>query len=118
MNPTRRNFLGGAVAANFALPIFGADAGKKYRTALIGAGWWGMNILRCAMEVGESKVVALADVDPSQIDAAYAEVEKLSGDQPKKYKDFRELLAKEKPDRKSTRLNSSHIQKSRMPSSA
>ena len=26
--------------------------------------------------------------------------------------------AKEKPDRKSTRLNSSHIQKSRMPSSA
>ncbi len=97
MNVTRRSFLGTS-AAGFALPIFGAENNKKYRTALVGSGWWGMNILRSAMEAGESKVVAMCDVDPNQIDPAAAEVEKLSGDQPKKYKDYRELLAKEKPE--------------------
>ena len=34
------------------------------------------------------------------------------------YENAREVLATGEPDRKSTRLNSSHIQKSRMPSSA
>ncbi len=98
MNPTRRSLLNTSLTASFALPIFGAEAGKKYRTALIGSGWWGMNILRCAMEAGESKVVALCDVDQNQLDAAMGEVNKLSSDQPKRYKDFRELLAKEKPE--------------------
>ena len=32
--------------------------------------------------------------------------------------ELREVVLRSKPDRKSTRLNSSHIQKSRMPSSA
>src|SRR5207302_2813718 len=37
-------------------------------------------------------------VDQRQLAGAAAEVEKLSGDQPKGYPDFRELLAKEKPE--------------------
>ncbi len=90
----RRRFLGTAAA----LPIFGAAADKKYRTALVGTGWWGMNILRVAMEAGQSKVVAMCDVDPNQLDPAAADVNKLSGDQPKKYRDYRELLLKEKPE--------------------
>jgi predicted dehydrogenase len=57
-----------------------------------------MNILRCAMESRQSQVVALCDVDESQLDKAYAEVNKLSGEQPKRYKDYREMLAKEKPE--------------------
>lgn len=71
---------------------------KKYRTALIGTGWWGMNILREAMAAGQSQVIALCDVDENQITPAATEVTRLSGDQPKLYKDYREMLAKEKPE--------------------
>jgi predicted dehydrogenase len=101
MNLTRRHFIKSsaatAVAFN-AIPILGADAGRKYRTALIGSGWWGMNILREAMAAGQSKVVALCDVDPQALDAAAEHTREGSGDQPKKYRDFRELLDKEKPE--------------------
>ena len=93
MNPTRRSFIAGLSAA----PLLRAQ-GKKYTTALIGTGWWGMNILTCAMEAGESKVVALCDVDENQINPAYERVVKASGDQPKRYRDYREMLAKEKPE--------------------
>jgi predicted dehydrogenase len=70
----------------------------KFRTALIGSGWWGMNILTCAVEAGESKVVGMCDVDPNQLNPAVGRIVKLSGDQPNKYRDYRELLAKEKPE--------------------
>jgi len=98
MEIDRRNFLTNSAAAGFGVPIFGAQAGKKYRTALIGSGWWGMNILNCAMESGECRVVAMCDVDQNQLNPAAEKVQQLSGDQPAKYKDFRELLAKEKPE--------------------
>jgi len=91
----RRSFLQGAVAT---VPMYGAWQAGKYRTALIGTGWWGMNILTCAIQAGESKVVAMCDVDQNQLDPAVEKVNQLSGDQPKKYKDYRELLAREKPD--------------------
>lgn len=70
----------------------------RYKTALIGCGWWGMNILREAIAAGSSKVVAICDVDQRYVKAASAEINKLNGDQPKEYKDYRELLQKEKPD--------------------
>jgi predicted dehydrogenase len=91
--------VAGASAAlvEAATPLVRAQ-GRKYKTALIGTGWWGMNILTCAMEAGESSVVGLCDVDENQINPAYDRVVKLTGDQPRKYKDFRELLAKEKPE--------------------
>jgi len=101
MNVNRRDFLAASAAAGAALAapaVHGAEKGKKYRTALIGSGWWGMNILRTAIEAGESDVVALADVDRRHLDKNAAEVEKLTGKAPAKYKDFRELLDKEKPE--------------------
>jgi predicted dehydrogenase len=70
----------------------------KYKTALIGSGWWGMNILREAIAAGTSKVVAIADVDGRHLKAASQEINKLNGDQPRLYKDYRELLQKEKPE--------------------
>ena len=96
----RRRFLQSSAAANlaYAAPLFGASRTKKYRTALIGTGWWGMNILRTALASGRAQAVALCDVDTNQLDPAVAEVNKLSGDQPKTYKDYRQLLAAEKPD--------------------
>jgi predicted dehydrogenase len=57
-----------------------------------------MNIARTAMESGECKMVAMCDVDRRQIEPAAAGIEKLSGDKPNKYKDYRELLEKEKPE--------------------
>lgn len=89
----RRTFL-----STTAAPLLGAQGVKKYRTALVGTGWWGMNILRAAMAAGESKVIALCDVDRNQLDPAAAEVARLSGGAPKKYGDYREMLRAEKPE--------------------
>jgi predicted dehydrogenase len=100
----RRDFIKNSAAASVAfsawsLPLISvAGKTRPYRTALIGSGWWGMNILREAIAAGESKVVAMCDVDQNMLTAAAMEVEKLNGDKPKKYGDFRELLAKEKPE--------------------
>lgn len=97
----RREFLKSSAAASVALwapAIFGAEKSKTYTVALVGSGWWGMNILRCALQSGECKCVALCDVDQSQLDKAMTEVEKISGDKPKRYEDYRELLAREKPE--------------------
>ncbi|HWQ33183.1 MAG TPA: Gfo/Idh/MocA family oxidoreductase [Blastocatellia bacterium] len=99
----RRNFIKTtavsslAAGLDYGIPILNAQP-TKYRTALIGTGWWGMNILREAMAAGQSKVVAMCDVDENQLNPAVAEVQKLSGDQPKLYRDYRELLQKEKPE--------------------
>jgi hypothetical protein len=72
MNMKRRTFLKTSTAASLALsafPILGADSPtKKYRTALIGCGWWGNNILGEAMASGSCSIVALCDVDQRQIE--------------------------------------------------
>ncbi len=97
----RRHFLAASAAAGLGLAapaVHAAERNKKYKTVLIGSGWWGTNILREAMAAGQSKVVALCDVDQRQIAKTAAEVEKLSGDKPRPYGDFRELLDKEKPE--------------------
>src|SRR6267142_5068874 len=100
MNSNRRQFLKTSAAATIAfnaVPLFAADPGRKYRAALIGTGWWGKNILKEAMKSGRVKIVALCDVDANTLEVAAEKVNDLSGDQPKTYKDYRELLAKEKP---------------------
>lgn len=103
MTTNRRDFLKSSAASmaftSLSAPaILASQKAKKYRTALIGCGWWGMNILREAMAAGESQVIAICDVDENQINPAAAEINKLSGDQPKLYKDYREMLAKERPE--------------------
>lgn len=97
----RRSFLQTTAAASFgylAAPLIKTTRRRPYTTALIGSGWWGKNILREAMAVGASKVVALCDVDQNQLQAAIDEVETLSGGRPKGYADYRDLLATEKPE--------------------
>ena len=101
MKHTRRHFLKTSAAATLAfnaIPLIGADPAKKYRTALIGCGWWGKNLLKVAMASGAVKVVALCDVDANILEVAADQVNDLAGDQPKTYKDYRELLEKEKPE--------------------
>src|SRR5215470_7529248 len=100
MKKDRRSFLKGSMAAGlgaYSGPLLRRQ-NQKYKTALVGSGWWGMNILRTAIRAGESRVIAMCDVDENQLNPAAAEVEKLSGDQPKRYKDYREMLERERPE--------------------
>ena len=81
-----------------AAPAFAADSHSKFTTALIGCGWWGMNILGEAIAAERSHVVALCDVDDSHLLPAAEKVYKLTGDRPRIYKDHRELLSRERPE--------------------
>ncbi|GAA4416321.1 Gfo/Idh/MocA family oxidoreductase [Nibrella viscosa] len=81
-----------------ARPFITRMPATKYRTALIGSGWWGTNITRAALQAGESKLVALCDVDQRQLTKAGEEIGKLTSDKPKLYRDYREMLNAEKPE--------------------
>src|SRR5688500_15034846 len=98
----RRTFLQMVALGNLALAIarfiLGSTDGKKFKTALIGSGWWGKNILREAISSGRCKIVGLADVDANVLEVSAEQVTDLNGDAPKMYRDYRELLEKEKPE--------------------
>jgi hypothetical protein len=97
----RRSFMQGVSAATLAwgaVPILGQKTDRKYRVALIGSGWWGMNLLREALASGRAQCVALCDVDQDKLDFGKDDVEAESGDKPKVFKDYRELLAEVKPE--------------------
>ena len=102
MRLTRRDFVQTSLAAGAALAAPRIATASKiapaYKTALVGSGWWGTNILREALASGECKCVALCDADTNQIAACRSELQALSRDEPKDYRDHREMLEKEKPD--------------------
>jgi len=99
---SRRSFLRTAIATG-AMTSVGpfvraADPARKYRTAVIGCGWWGNNILREAIASQRVKVVGLCDVDSRTRELTAERVLELNGDAPAKYNDYRDLLEKEKPE--------------------
>ncbi len=102
MNLSRRHFLKTTTAAGLAfnaVPLLGAElSDKTYRTALIGCGWWGNNILGEAMASKECKITALCDVDQRLLNTTADRVTKETGKAPHKYGDFRKLLKEEYPD--------------------
>src|SRR5687768_6570804 len=76
------------------------EEGQKegmYTVALVGSGWWGMNILREAIASKRCRVVALCDVDSSQIEKVASQVKQMTGDEPRRFGDYRELLKQAKP---------------------
>ncbi|PZX53363.1 Gfo/Idh/MocA family protein [Algoriphagus chordae] len=106
MNPlNRREFLKGSTAL-MSLASFGLlgmdfkDREGPLQVALIGTGWYGKSDLFRLIQVAEVEVVGLCDVDSKQL----AEAGKLvatrqkSGKTPALYEDYKELLAKEKPE--------------------
>ncbi|MCD6338820.1 MAG: Gfo/Idh/MocA family oxidoreductase [Verrucomicrobia bacterium] len=98
---TRRRFLRGAAAASVAAgaaPLLGQDIYGRYKTALVGCGWWGTNILNEAIASKKSKVTGLCDVDEGRAKAARRIVEQKTGIRPNLYVDYRELLDREKPE--------------------
>ena len=94
----RRHFLKTASLAFGATPLLAAKTNKKYRTALIGSGWWGMNIMREALAAGNSTAVALADPSSDALEISAEEITDLSGDKPRTYQDYREMFEKERID--------------------
>jgi len=101
MSLSRRQFLAASAATGAALhtpSVHGAKKNRQYRTALIGSGWGGMNILSTAVAAERSQVVALCDVDQSQLSVAQQKLSKLTAQKPKLYHDYREMLEREKPE--------------------
>lgn len=102
MKINRREFIHLAASSGVALSAPNlmalSNRGKKYRTALIGSGWWGKVITEMAMQSGTVRMIAVCDVDDSMNDSAVALIQEKSGDSPKVYKDYRELIAREKPE--------------------
>ena len=99
----RRTFLSSTAAAGalaaFSIRTHAAEkSGRKFRTALIGAGWWGNNIVGEAMASSACEIIGVCDVDRRALDPTVEKITKLSGDQPRKFRDYRELLAKEQPE--------------------
>lgn len=97
----RREFLKRSTVAGLAMStisILGAESSKKCRTALVGCGWWGNNILGEAMASGQCQITGLCDVDQRLLEPTRDRVRKETGDQAKAYRDFRELLDEQKPE--------------------
>ena len=97
----RRTFIKASSQAALALtavPILPNRVPKKYKTALIGSGWWGMNILRTSIQDNRCSVVGLCDVDQNQLNQAKSDVHSLTSDSFNTYADYRELLDTEKPE--------------------
>ena len=95
----RRRFLQHAATGLAVGPFIRIRPHRQpYRTALIGSGWWGMNILRTALATGTIKVAGLCDVDARNLDQAASEIEQLTGDRPAVYADYEDLLAAESVD--------------------
>jgi predicted dehydrogenase len=96
----RRAFLQTSAASVTwgALPILAKKTDKRFRVALIGSGWWGMNLLREALSSGRAECVALCDADEDLMQFGRDDVESESGQKPELFGDYRELLDKVKPE--------------------
>lgn len=102
----RRNFLkyaGLGSAALAASPaMFGDEPSseKLYRVGLIGAGWYGKVDLFRLIQVANVDVVSVCDVDQEALDEAARLIaaRQKSGKEPKKYRDYREMIAQKDLD--------------------
>lgn len=98
---TRRDFLQRGLQASLLLgmaPYARSAEPRMRRTALVGCGWWGMNILQEAMASGRCKVVGLCDVYERPLQASLDEVEQQTGQRPGIYRDYQDMLESEKPE--------------------
>ena len=87
-----------SAAASYAPAILAAETPK--RVAVIGCGWFGKGDLFRLIQVSPVQVVALSDVDAQMLAEAadLVATRQASKERPKTYGDYREMLAKEKPD--------------------
>ncbi|MEB2776760.1 Gfo/Idh/MocA family oxidoreductase [Algoriphagus sp. D3-2-R+10] len=101
----RREFLKGSTTL-MSLASFGLlgmnfkDREGPIQVALIGAGWYGKSDLFRLIQIADVEVVGLCDVDSKQLADAgrLVSTRQKSGKVPTLYEDYKELLAKEKPE--------------------
>ena len=103
MNLSRRRFLQRGAAAGALLAtggpwIHAQSRDPLLRTALIGCGWWGNNILGEAMASRACRITALCDPDEVFLNRTADRVREETGQAARRYRDYRELLEKEKPE--------------------
>ncbi len=98
----RRSFLktsvlGAAALSGLSSSIYAAGQEKTYRVGLIGAGWYGKNDLFRLLQVTNAEVAGICDVDSQMLEQAIemTAVRQKSGNKPKGYGDFREMLKAE-----------------------
>jgi hypothetical protein len=111
----RRQFLSASAAATVAIPTTSTwaagvllkhshalgynAAGKPMKAAVIGPGWFGMVNCRRMLEVApEIQVAAMADVDSVMLDNSVKQVVEKGQKEPKKFKDYRQMLSDDKYD--------------------
>ncbi len=96
----RRDFLHKSAFASTSLVTWPHLSKPKstYRVALIGSGWWGMNILREAVASGRCSIAGLCDVDQRQLTAATEQVYNWQVAKPAWYTDYRECIEQTRPD--------------------
>jgi len=92
---SRRSFLQStlsAAALAAARPTFGAlNANDRIRVGVIGTGGRGVSHINAMCHRKDVDIVAICDVDDSQLGRAAAAAEK-GGHQPKRFKDFRQVI--------------------------
>ncbi len=101
----RRDFLKGssALATLASFGLLGMDFKDRegpLQVALIGSGWYGKSDLFRLIQVADVEVVGLCDPDKNMLKAAgdMVATRQKSGKVPALYEDYKELLAKEKPE--------------------
>jgi len=101
----RRDFLKGssALATLASFGLLGMDFKDRegpLQVALIGTGWYGKSDLFRLIQVADVEVVGLCDPDKNMLKAAgdMVATRQKSGKVPALYEDYKELLAKEKPE--------------------
>ncbi|MGK7395298.1 MAG: Gfo/Idh/MocA family protein [Candidatus Cyclobacteriaceae bacterium M3_2C_046] len=86
-----RSALGtAALAGSFYRP--GKAQNRKIKIGLIGSGWYGMVLMKAALNAGGVEVIGLCDVDSQHLKESADEIEKLSGQTPKTFKNYQDLL--------------------------
>lgn len=94
--PSRRSFLeatGGLLAVAGAAQLTAAESQQPLRTAVIGTGARGSDLLRALTTIQGCEVVAIADDYPPHLERGA----KYAGPQAKTYSDYRQLLTEAKP---------------------
>ena len=86
MKHTRRQFMQAAAATSLMLgaPFIHADdkVDRIYSLAIIGAGWWGRNVLREAIASKRCKLTAMCDVDGDSLESSLDQMGDLAGTTP------------------------------------
>lgn len=100
----RRQFLAGSASllslAALGNPVHSFAHFANKRVGLIGCGWYGKSDLFRLLQVADVEVVAICDVDERHLHEAAALIagKQKSKKEPKKYKDYRDLLKENKLD--------------------